>query len=175
MWWLTVIMVLAAAVVFELLIASVRRVFWPRDQDLMQELEKDAGIMEVMKEHAAERGEAAAGEAVTVSTSTVPLQTKDAKAAGVRTSVNITPVSPDPNASGRPSLHIVAEEPSKAQKDQQRDKMTKNRPLLVTRHSSEPQRSVSWLAEMSGANNGGTLVQSPVETRMAGIDELRRE
>jgi phospholipid-translocating ATPase len=65
-WWLTGAMVLAAAVVFELLVASVRRVFWPRDQDLMQELEKDAGIMEVMREHAAERGEAP-GEAVSSS------------------------------------------------------------------------------------------------------------
>ncbi|KAB5531286.1 hypothetical protein GE09DRAFT_1292068 [Coniochaeta sp. 2T2.1] len=60
-WWLTGLMALVAVIVFELLVASVRRAYWPRDQDLMQALEKDKGIMQVMREHAAERGEAAEG------------------------------------------------------------------------------------------------------------------
>lgn len=61
-WWLTVIMVLAMVIVFELIITAVRRIFWPQDEDLMQEAEKQAGVLDVMKEHTAELelGEAAA-------------------------------------------------------------------------------------------------------------------
>lgn len=51
-------MALAMVIVFELAISAVRRIFWPQDQDLMQEVEKYAGILDVMKEHAAEVGEA---------------------------------------------------------------------------------------------------------------------
>lgn len=57
-WWLTAIMALAMVIVFELAISAVRRIFWPQDQDLMQEVEKYAGVLDVMKEHAAEAGEA---------------------------------------------------------------------------------------------------------------------
>jgi phospholipid-translocating ATPase len=47
-------------IVFELSISAIRRIFWPQDQDLMQEAEKYAGVLDVMKEHAAEVGEAGA-------------------------------------------------------------------------------------------------------------------
>lgn len=57
-WWLTAIMALAMVIVFELAISAVRRIFWPQDQDLMQEVEKYAGVLDVMKEHSAEAGEA---------------------------------------------------------------------------------------------------------------------
>lgn len=43
---------------FELAVSAVRRIFWPGDQDLMQEAEKYAGVLDVMKEHSAEAGEA---------------------------------------------------------------------------------------------------------------------
>lgn len=51
-------MALAMVVVFELAVSAMRRIFWPGDQDLMQEAEKYAGVLDVMKEHAAEAGEA---------------------------------------------------------------------------------------------------------------------
>ncbi|KAJ0117047.1 hypothetical protein J7T55_003463 [Diaporthe amygdali] len=57
-WWLTAIMALAMVIVFELAVSAVRRIFWPQDQDLIQETEKYAGVLDVMKEHAAELGEA---------------------------------------------------------------------------------------------------------------------
>ncbi|KAI3396407.1 hypothetical protein diail_12215 [Diaporthe ilicicola] len=61
-WWLTALMALAMVVVFELAVSAVRRIFSPQDQDLMQEAEKYAGVLDVMREHAAaEAGEAGAG------------------------------------------------------------------------------------------------------------------
>lgn len=59
-WWLTAIMALSIVIVFELSVSAVRHIFWPQDQDLMQEAEKYAGVLDVMKEHAAEMGEAGA-------------------------------------------------------------------------------------------------------------------
>jgi phospholipid-translocating ATPase len=80
-WWITGILTLTAVVVLELVMASLRRVYWPRDQDLMQELEKDEGIMEVMREHAAERGEAT----MTGSMEGKPRTSKLADAASIHT------------------------------------------------------------------------------------------
>lgn len=60
-WWLALVLVLAAATLFELSLGAARRVFWPEDQDLMQEVERYAGVMEVMREHAVEMGEAGGG------------------------------------------------------------------------------------------------------------------
>lgn len=54
-------MALAMVIVFELAVSAVRRIFWPQDQDLMQEAERYAGVLDVMKEHAAEAGEAGPG------------------------------------------------------------------------------------------------------------------
>lgn len=54
------IMTLAMVIVFELAVSAVRRIYWPQDQDLMQEAERYAGVLDVMKEHAAEMGEAGA-------------------------------------------------------------------------------------------------------------------
>lgn len=53
-------MALSIVIVFELSVSAVRRIFWPQDQDLMQEAEKYAGVLNAMKEHAAETGEAGA-------------------------------------------------------------------------------------------------------------------
>lgn len=57
------VMTLAMVIVFELAISAVRRIYWPQDQDLMQEAERYAGVLDVMKEHAAEMGEAGASTA----------------------------------------------------------------------------------------------------------------
>ncbi|KAJ9143695.1 Phospholipid-transporting ATPase [Pleurostoma richardsiae] len=57
-WWLNCLVSLSVVVVFELCVSAIRRIFWPRDQDLMQEIEHYDGVLDVMKEHAAERGEA---------------------------------------------------------------------------------------------------------------------
>ena len=56
-------MALAMVIVFELSVSAIRRIFWPQDQDLMQEAEKYAGVLDVMKEHAVELGEAGAAAA----------------------------------------------------------------------------------------------------------------
>ncbi|EFX00376.1 p-type ATPase [Grosmannia clavigera kw1407] len=58
-WWLTVLEALAAVVTLELIVASLRRVYFATDQDLMQEIEHYEGVRVVLKEHAAESGEAA--------------------------------------------------------------------------------------------------------------------
>lgn len=39
-WWLALVMVLAAVMVVELSVTALRRIFWPQDQDLMQEAER---------------------------------------------------------------------------------------------------------------------------------------
>ena len=57
-WWSTGIVTLAAVVMLELVVTSVRRVYFPQDQDLMQEIETIDGIKAVLREHAAENGEA---------------------------------------------------------------------------------------------------------------------
>lgn len=44
LWWLTLIMVLIMVIVLELAVTAVRRIFWPQDQDLMQEMENIIGV-----------------------------------------------------------------------------------------------------------------------------------
>ena len=58
LWWLVHFAALSALVVFELAVEVVRKSLWPTDGDLMREMEHVKGVMEVMKDHAAERGEA---------------------------------------------------------------------------------------------------------------------
>lgn len=55
-WWLTLVMVLAMVVVFELAVTALRRIFWPQDQDLMQEAER-LGVPAAGEVDAAELGE----------------------------------------------------------------------------------------------------------------------
>lgn len=57
-WWLTALEALATVVTLELIVASVRRVYFATDQDLMQEIEHYEGVRVVLQEHAAENGEA---------------------------------------------------------------------------------------------------------------------
>lgn len=56
LWWVTVLLALAAGLVLELCVTSLRRVYFPTDQDLWQEIER-SGTGDVLNEHAAERGE----------------------------------------------------------------------------------------------------------------------
>ncbi|ETS79759.1 hypothetical protein PFICI_09612 [Pestalotiopsis fici W106-1] len=60
LWWVTCILTLAALTVFELCVCALRRVYFPKDQDLWQEIEH-LGAGKVLEEHAAatdiERGE----------------------------------------------------------------------------------------------------------------------
>lgn len=185
-WWMTGVMTLVAAIVFELLVASVRRVFWPRDQDLMQELEKDAGIMEVMREHAAERGEAA-GEAVVVGGggpqevkgSPAPSKPADASFADAPLASSVVAGAAWPVADRR---GISSRQPGAMPPPRftpPAEKRGNPMDLLPRRSSAEPQRSTGWLVEMSGASGqdhpgSPYLVQSPVELRMPSIDERRQ-
>ncbi|KJR88558.1 phospholipid-translocating ATPase [Sporothrix schenckii 1099-18] len=57
-WWVTLILALAAVLVFELIINGVRRAVAPTDLDLVQQIEHDRDVRAVMREHAAETGEA---------------------------------------------------------------------------------------------------------------------
>lgn len=59
-WWLTLVMVLAIVLVLELAVTALRRIFWPQDQDLMQEVEK-LGVR-VMGEEEEEQNVAELGE-----------------------------------------------------------------------------------------------------------------
>lgn len=62
LWWLTLIMVLIMVIVLELAVTAVRRVFWPQDQDLMQEMEKRLGTASLSGSGDAELGDAYAEE-----------------------------------------------------------------------------------------------------------------
>ena len=52
-WWAICLLELAALVVLDLVTLSIRRVYFPTDQDLMQRIEKDAKSKKAMKDHAA--------------------------------------------------------------------------------------------------------------------------
>ncbi|KAJ4389377.1 drs2 neo1 protein [Gnomoniopsis smithogilvyi] len=58
LWWLTLIMVLIMVILLELAVTAVRRVFWPQDQDLMQEMEKRLGVLSLSSADDAELGDA---------------------------------------------------------------------------------------------------------------------
>jgi phospholipid-translocating ATPase len=58
MWWLVHFVVLSALVVFELGVTAVRKSLWPTDRDLMQEMEHVKGVKDLLREHAADGGEA---------------------------------------------------------------------------------------------------------------------
>ncbi|KAK9770446.1 putative Phospholipid-transporting ATPase [Seiridium cardinale] len=58
LWWITCLLVLATLCIFELCVTALRRVYFPMDQDLWQEIEHQ-GAAKVLEEHAitdAERG-----------------------------------------------------------------------------------------------------------------------
>ena len=57
-WWTTVILTLCTVIILELIVGAVRRVYWPNDQDIMQRIERDKSARSVLKEHAAETGDA---------------------------------------------------------------------------------------------------------------------
>lgn len=59
-WWTLLLLELITLVVMDLVVQSIRRVYWPTDQDLMQRIEKDSDIKSIFKDNAtaAERGEA---------------------------------------------------------------------------------------------------------------------
>jgi phospholipid-translocating ATPase len=61
LWWITCVLAVATLCIFELCVTSLRRVYFPTDQDLWQEIEH-LGAGGVLEEHAAttdvERGEA---------------------------------------------------------------------------------------------------------------------
>lgn len=61
-WWLTLLMVLAMVVVFELAVTALRRIYWPQDEDLVQELERFGGAADALDGGTAELGEAQGGD-----------------------------------------------------------------------------------------------------------------
>lgn len=58
-WWAICLLELGALVILDLVVQSIRRVYFPTDQDLMQRIEKDAKSKKAMQDHAArlENGE----------------------------------------------------------------------------------------------------------------------
>ncbi|KAF5005880.1 hypothetical protein FDECE_7693 [Fusarium decemcellulare] len=57
-WWTTVLVELAVLVVIDLVVQSIRRVYFPRDQDLMQRIEKDGNVDKVFNPKSLEDGDA---------------------------------------------------------------------------------------------------------------------
>lgn len=53
LWWLTLLLILTACIVFELVVASGRAGLFPTDVDVFQELEQDLGIRKRFEEAAA--------------------------------------------------------------------------------------------------------------------------
>ncbi|KAL2075779.1 hypothetical protein VTL71DRAFT_722 [Oculimacula yallundae] len=62
LWWLVLILTLAALTLLELGVSSVRKAFWPTDVDLFQELQRDPSVRERF-EDALKREEGGAGSA----------------------------------------------------------------------------------------------------------------
>ncbi|KAI0158039.1 phospholipid-translocating P-type ATPase [Hypoxylon sp. FL1284] len=62
-WWAAAGAIVAAVVALELGLKALQRIYFPRDQDLWQEIEREGGVSQVLKEHAAEEGKAAPGTA----------------------------------------------------------------------------------------------------------------
>jgi len=56
-WWVTMLLGLTVLLTLELVVQSVRRVYWPTDQDLMQRIERDKGVRCVMKMYAGDNGD----------------------------------------------------------------------------------------------------------------------
>ena len=58
-WWTTILLELVALIVIELVVQSIRRVYFPTDQDLMQRIEQDHDVQDIFKDNAntAEKGE----------------------------------------------------------------------------------------------------------------------
>lgn len=56
-WWATCLVTLTAVVLVEVGVAALRRSYFPTDQDRMQVIERYDGVLDVMKEHATEKGE----------------------------------------------------------------------------------------------------------------------
>ncbi|KAI1391692.1 phospholipid-translocating P-type ATPase [Hypoxylon trugodes] len=57
-WWATAGATIVAVVAFELGLTALQRIYFPRDQHLWQEIEREGGVKEVLKEHAIEEGHA---------------------------------------------------------------------------------------------------------------------
>lgn len=53
LWWLTLILIIVAVVVLDLAIVTLRAAWWPRDEDVFQELERDLGVRMRFEEAAA--------------------------------------------------------------------------------------------------------------------------
>ncbi|KAG6124324.1 hypothetical protein E4U12_008342 [Claviceps purpurea] len=60
-WWATLLLALAALIVMDLVVQSVRRVYWPTDQDLMQRVEKDEQARQALYEGFAGDADGVAG------------------------------------------------------------------------------------------------------------------
>lgn len=58
-WWATAGATIAAVVALELGLTALQRIYFPRDQHLWQEIEREGGVKEVLRDHAAEEGRAA--------------------------------------------------------------------------------------------------------------------
>lgn len=57
-WWTIAGATTAAVLAFELGLTALQRIYFPRDEHLWQEIEREGGVSEVLKEHAAEEGRA---------------------------------------------------------------------------------------------------------------------
>ncbi|KAH8878599.1 phospholipid-translocating P-type ATPase [Thozetella sp. PMI_491] len=182
-WWFTGIAALGAVLTFEIWVKSIRRMFWPSDQQLMQEIEHYKGVMDVLKEHAAERGEAGAAP--------FAMTPADNSAEGVKKSVDIESVktvgsSPNsemagwawdptggdtsrgrqPATAGKRASRLMAEEyvppPFTPPAEE------KENPMEAAMGASSTATPSIWVGDM---NSGATpdesmLTQSPIELRI---------
>lgn len=158
-WWLTVLLTLLAVLVLELVVTGIRRVFWPRDQDLMQEMEHFAGVMDVMRQHAAERGEAGATHVADDAASLKSATTRLSRRSGaIETSV-IELATPSKRRS-RVSMELTPRAftpPAEKREDAASPKKekAKQRGLEVS--------TKSWVGDMASSSSDATFVQSPIE------------
>lgn len=191
-WWLTAVVTLSAVVVLELAFGAIRRVFKPRDQDLMQELEHDEGLMDVMREHAAERGE---GEVVVMqeennnNSSKVPNKAIDATATKVSMTIATTEVASPRGVNGpispglpgkRLSRHMTDEyvPPAFATPTEEREDPTDppGADASIKKEKAALTPTRRWLIDTNnraGGEGQDYFVQSPTDIRSPPLDGLQ--
>jgi phospholipid-translocating ATPase len=50
LWWSTLLLSLVTPIIIELVVQSIRRVYWPNDQDLMQRIEQDSDSKRLLQQ-----------------------------------------------------------------------------------------------------------------------------
>ncbi|KAK3685126.1 hypothetical protein B0T22DRAFT_516968 [Podospora appendiculata] len=186
-WWIVCFLALSALIMLEVTVKLLRKSLWPTDQDLMQEVEHIDGVLDVMKDHAAERGEA--GLLVSEQDSTAGLAPKKGGAVSIKSTTSVdtsdVPVwhweGAGPTNNTKPSIHLATESYVYAPLVEERENIVdgtsgKNGGAGGNKQPMSPVVSERrWNHETSTAGGslaGRDLVQSPIELQSPGERDM---